>query len=86
MQVSNVSIVKANSVELAINASISEFYNESYAQSLNSVLVVDDFIGSCVDVCEAAYGIVTTNTYFIVTAVGGMYRVEHCSERVVDYK
>ena len=87
MQVSNVSIIKTDSVESAIKASICEFYNDEHVETLNNSLVVDGNVGTCIEVEDATYSVRTSTTYFIVTViVAGMYRVEHCFDFDIKQK
>jgi hypothetical protein len=87
MKVSNVSIIKTDSVESAIKASIIEFYNEKHVIELNDSLVVDGNVGTCIEVDEGTHTTRTSTTLFIVTVItGGMYRVEHCFDFDIAYK
>ena len=86
MQVSNVSIIKTDSVKSAITLSINESYSAKYVEEFNNLLVIDGNVGSCVEVKNESYATVTTTTYFVVTVIGGgMYRVEHCCASDIDY-
>jgi hypothetical protein len=82
MELSNTSIIKGLSVQDSIVAAINEMFNNRASADFIDCLVVDAFVGTCVqvEVCDIYTN--TRTSYFIATQMVGtdFVRVDYCSD------
>jgi hypothetical protein len=88
MKLSNTSIIKGLSIKDSIVAAINEMFNDRASAAYIDCLVVDAFVGTCVEVEVKDMYTNTRTSYFIATEILGsdLIRVEYCgdSEMVWD--
>jgi hypothetical protein len=84
MKLSNTSLIKGLSVKESIVAAINEMFNERASADFINSLVVEGFVGSCIEVEEKGDSTYTytSKSYFVATQVIGtdFVRVDYCSE------
>ena len=80
MRLSNTSLIKDLSVNDSIIAAINEMFNERSVSAFIECLVVDGFVGTCVQIEDDKLYTTTTTSYFIATQITGtdFVRVEYC--------
>lgn len=82
MKVSNVSIIKGQTIAESIVAAINEMFNDRASTGFIECLSIEGVVGTCIQ--QENNGITpiyTTTSYFIATNLDyGFVRVEYCSE------
>tara|TARA_R110000782_G_C14462638_1_gene373648 strand:- start:161 stop:430 length:270 start_codon:yes stop_codon:yes gene_type:complete len=80
MKLSNTSIIKGLSIKDSIVAAINEMFNDRASAAYTDCLVVDAFVGTCIEVEVKDMYTNTCTSYFIATEILGtdFVRVDYC--------
>lgn len=82
MKLSNTSIIKGLSIKDSIITAINEMFNDRAASKFIDCLVVEAFVGTCVEVEVKDMYTNTRTSYFIATQILGtdFVRVDYCGD------